>query len=396
MNFFKKITLAAIAVAGLSTTAWANSLTLGDYLDAAALLIPNTKTITGFAEVGYNSNIKLAPKGREIDSLTLRGGIRLDVARNYGNGIYGIKGSVSYKYFDHKNQDLGGWDVNVTPYILGNIAGIQNLMFRASLVNNRQSLDQTRPRYTRTRTANAGLSYDLAFHERYGIALTGDYTYKYYPQREFKDYNKHVFEFAAAPYYRFSEKLKAGIKVSYDETHYEHNTIHDDSHTLTLNAYGDYRPSSLFSVYGEVGAERRSYEGAARGTGNDDLWKYNSLLRLRWTANKYLTTDYTVKYAQDDTYAARGAQNKFDTNLSVTYAPTAKWSIGQIVGCEVQDEKANNYDTLELYYNAIVSYKFNKNLTAYATYDYHNIQYKYTDSLDYYVNEVIFGISYTY
>lgn len=396
MNFCKKITLAAIVAAGLTTTAWANSLTLGDYFDAAALLLPNQMEFSAFTEVGYNDNIKLSVKGREIDSLTLRGGIRLDVNRTTGNTTYGVRGSVAYKYFDHCSHDLNGWEINVTPYVLGNLAGIQNLMFRVGVANKLQAMDSSAPRYTRSRTLNAGLTYDLAAHERWGIALTGDYTYKYYPQKEFNDFSKQIFEVAASPYYRFSDKLKGGVKVSYDETHFDSSRKNNDSYTITLNAFADYRMNQFFSVYGETGAEKKAYEGASRKIGNDRDWEYDGMIRMSYVPNKYWKVTLSSKYAQDDTTASRGAQEKFDNSLSVTWSPLKKFKLLQSVGCEVQDEKNCNLDSTEYYYVVSANYQLTDKLNTYVTYEYHNVQYKYRDPLDYAVNEVLWGMSYKF
>lgn len=387
----------ALLVAGEAVAA---SSTLGDYFEAASGLIPNKISLSCFEEVNYNDNIHDAIKGQERDSMIFKTGVTVDLYRVKGGINYGLIGDFSYDYYTKDSGDFNQFEWNISPHILGSfeLLGLDKLMLSFETRSKIETVSTADTRYARHHTNGIHAVYDYGGPRRLGFMLTGDYVYEYYPQDDFKSYSNQEYGFSFVPYYKVTEKIRTGIRLGYSETVYDYDYTNDDSDTITLNAFVDYRMTSFFSVYVEAGCEKQSYDGASKDSNNDRDYVPDYAITLRYLPISNLAIDIKSSVSPDDSLAGKGNGQSidFDNSLTVRWFATSKISLQQTVGLDVQDEKNNNNDTHEFYYDARADYKCTEKLSFYAGYRYNNVQFDYEDDSDYYVNECYLGVRWSF
>ena len=109
---------------------------------------------------------------------------------------------------------------------------------------------------------------------RFGNVITFDYEYDYYTKNKYKNRSFDMWEIATAPYYKFSGKVKGGLRLAYREKDYKdskNNRYNDDSSKKTVALFMNYDPTLRLNVYAEAGFSRTDYEGDSKdGYGDGD------------------------------------------------------------------------------------------------------------------------------
>jgi len=392
----KILAFAGIAAVAASVTASAASVALGEYFQSVVGLVPNKLEISAYEQVRYNDNINNASSD-ETDSVVFKTGINLDIYRMRGDMRYGVNGDFGYEYYTHEQHDHNQFTWNISPFIMGNIADIQNLKISFNSKAKIEPVSRFDTRRARSYDNGVSLVYDYTRHERYGFALTGDYDYLYYPQKEFRGYTKQSYGVSLAPYYKLSDKIRLGVRSSYVRTDYAHDELHDDSDELTINGFVDYHMNQFVSAYAEAGTSQRFYEGDSKNSNGDREWMPDFLVGLKYQPTKHWTYNLSTSLAPKDTNSvARGDSMNWATIFTVAWKPVTKFALTNEVGISVEDEKNSEFDTREVFYSARADYAFSNKLSVYTQYKYNNIQFPYESSRDYAINEVIAGVRYKF
>lgn len=396
-----KIGMAAFLCAGMfAGHAYAGSSTLSDYFEMTSGLIPNKLSLSIYEEIVYNDNIHDATKGNERDSLIFKTGIGANINRTVSGLTYGLKGNLSYDYYTKDSGDMNAFDWDISPVLLGNfgLLNMQNLMVIFTSSSSLEPLDTGDTRFARHYENGLHAVYDYSKHEKWGFILTGDYVYDLYTQDEFESYTNHEYGFSLVPYYKLTEKVKTGVRLGYSETKYKNDDTNDDSYTVTINGFVDYRMSQLFSVNLEAGVQKRCYEGESEGSNKDRDFMPDYSITLRYLPFSNLAFDLKSSLSTGDSLTTErgGLALENDTSLTMRWDATSKISITQTVGLNIQDEKNNDADTKEFYYDLLADYAFSKAMSVYAGYKYNNIQFDYRTGDDYYVNECRLGFRWSF
>jgi len=381
--------------------AMAADYTLSDFFTAAASYTPNKLKASVFAEVGYDDNIHNAVHKYERDSLYLKAGVSADIYRTKGDISYGLLGQVSFDYYDHDAHDMNQFEWSLAPHLLGKfeVLGNDTLMISLRSRNKKEKIDAADTRYARKMVNGISLAYDINPHDKFGLAIDSSYDNTYYSQKEFKDHNKQDFDVAATPYYKISEKVKAGVSVGYSTTVYDKHDTYSDSKMLTIMGMVDYRMTDMFGINVKAGAQKKYMAGRARDCRYDRDFKPAATIALRYLPNKSMVTELRSHYGLDDGCSSRGIRTVWENSLGMIWSITEKITLAPRTGYYIHDEKervADGLDTAEFFISTTAEYKFNEHFLTYLTYKYNNTQYKYDDDRDYDVNEVKFGVKYTF
>lgn len=391
----KKLTLMACAVA-TAGTAMAASSTLGEYFDSVAAIIPNKLKISAYERISYEDNIFNSHSNRK-SSVIFKTGADVDWYRENGNWTYGLEGDIAYEAYCRESSRASNWAWDISPVIKYDDVKDNGLRINLQSTAKREKLSNNNTSYARHYKYLAGLAYEYKRNDHWGIAVTGDYEYNQYPQKEFSGFSKHEFEASVAPYWKNdSGKFKAGLRAAYTKTHFEHKTRNNDNYKLALNAFADYRMTRQFSVYGEIGSEKAYYRGESRDLTGDRSAILNYKLALRYKANKDLLLELISKRNIDNSTASRGAQYVWDNAFVATWKATDHFSIRQKIGFDYEDEKNNNADDREFIYDIRGNYVMDNGLNFYAGYKYNYVKFRYLRKSDYSNNELYLGVRYTF
>lgn len=398
-NLVKKITKASVvALALLGTYARADVNTLSRFVEGMAAVVPNKLDLGATAEVRYDDNINSEPRRNRVDSLILYGSLFADLHRQVESlGSYGLRGSVGYEYYDHECSDRSDFIWDLAPYVNGSIGGGEHLTWRISLssVGKRERMSSGDTRYALHYNNTIALGADYQYHPRWGVMSNAGYTWDYYPQKAFQSHSKQIWELSVSPYYRFTEKLRGGFRVAAEATMYRNDDTNDDSRRMKYNAFLDWNPSNILSVYAEAGLEKSYYDGETRGTNYERHFLPDASVSIRYLPFTNLGLTYTSSLSQKDSTLNRSIVWAWSNSLIANWQITQKILLSQTIGASVDDQKDGNADTYEWFYSANASYKFSKHLSFYAGYNYTDTYYKYIHDLDYDESVVKVGATFT-
>lgn len=370
---------------------------LSDYFETAASAIPNKISVSAFEEVRYNSNVHDSAT-RKTGSFINEAGLTLDWYKNLEGLKYGLVGDISYEYYDKESHDLNDFNWTLSPFVLGHIDLLGNDRLMLSLISRsaKEKYDSSDTRHT-THIDNAvGLTYDILKYARWGVAFSARYFNKYYTSSEYKSNSYQQYKFGVAPYYKVSEKIKIGINNSYSERIYRNNKRHDDSKTLEIMPFIDYRASNLFSVHLGIGASRTEYKGESRHTKGNGDWQPAANLTVRYYPVSNFTISYISSFEWEDSGGSRGGRTSFYNSVRATWDLTEKISFSPGLSVDQQDEKNSNYDTTEYSIFANLDYQFSNHVSIYLGYEYEKTEYKHLSSRNYDVNECWMGVKVFY
>ncbi|MBR0458574.1 MAG: outer membrane beta-barrel protein [Victivallales bacterium] len=395
----KQMMLAAFAVAGFSGSLATADLV--DYFESAAQIFPNKLKIGAFQEFRYDDNVNHAPKGDELDSFISKTGISVDIFREQGNYNYGVKGDVSYNYYDHRSSDYNYVDWTITPHIAGNFGmrgGRDNLRISLTSRNRRERYDAANTEHVRHMSNALGLDYDMNVNDRVGVIFSADYKWDYYSQDEYKDRSKQNYGFSIAPYYIVSEKTKVGVKARYSATKYRNDKYANDSHSWDVGAFVDYKISSALFTSLEAGMRQKNYKGAADDSNKDSSWMSFVSAALNYKMNSNLAFRFRTHLGTEDSSSGRGLRDKWSNVLSAQWKVNEKLSFVPSVGYIVSDEKNYSDDTEEYVFDFRANYDLNDNISLYAGYKYDLVEFKYNGfgCDDYDSNEVYVGLRWNF
>lgn len=395
MSIFNKSGyLAAVAAFAVCMGASAATTQVDDYLADALSVIPDQCKLSVYEVVRFNDNIKNSAV-HERESFEFKTGLNTTIFKKKGDLEYGINGDVSYDYYTHDSGELNQFDWNVLPYFKGMLDDINNLKITVKSVSNVQSIDGRVAKFARHYDTGASATYEYVASGKTGVMLNADYLYKVYTQHEFKDRTYQNMEFSIAPYYNVTEKLRTGIRGVYSQRYYESTKQQNDSYKWTINAFAKYRMNAFFNLYTEAGLEKKAFEGKAKGTNGDRDWNGDFQVALNYLPTSRWNLQLRSKLASDDSFSGdRGMAYVWDNRITAKFDATKNLRFEAFAGLEQQDEKINSMDTDEWYFSFKTSYKFTENLSAFASYKYNNVQYKYNGDADYDVNEYSVGVSY--
>ncbi|MBP1583443.1 MAG: hypothetical protein J6866_05770 [Victivallales bacterium] len=178
---------------------------------------------------------------------------------------------------------------------------------------------------------------------------------------------------------------------------------------LSIMGMVDYRMTDMFGINVKAGAQKKYMAGRARGCRDDREFKPAATVALRYLPNKSMVTELRSHYGLDDGCSSRGIRTVWENSLGLIWSITDKITLAPRAGYYIHDEKEKvsktdeygdtvrfGLDTAEFFISTTAEYKFNEHFLTYLTYKYNNTQYKYDDDRDYDVNEVKFGVKYTF
>lgn len=381
-------------------TTHAASDTLGNFLDATASVIPNRLSLGANYEAKYNDNIHHDAKGRDKHGRwVFNTGLTADWFRNTSLLTYGLTGELDYDHYHRESGELSQFRYSLAPHIAGAIGvGMGDVYLNFTSTSDLAPLSSTDRRYARSYTNGLQAVWDIIDHDRWGTALTGDWEYVYYPGSEFKDNTRQTYGVSLAPYYKLSAKTKLGLRLGYEKTDYRNSKRHDDSDKVYLNAFTDYRVTQKLSMYGEAGLERQSYRGETKGTNTDRDVSPNGRLSVRYAPVSNFSLALSVYHALEQSYARdkRGLMKETTTSLTAAWAVNPKFLITQILKHTHQDEKESAQDINEYGYTLRADYYLFNNINLYSSYTYEHVHYIYDHNQCYAINEVLFGLSWSY
>ncbi len=389
------------AVASATLFSGVASADLVDYLEDAAIILPNKTDLAVFQEFRYDDNISNARKGKERGSFISKTGASVDVYRERDDFRWGVKGNASFDYYDHRAHDYNEFEWNITPYIKGSfrVFGDDTLSISLNSRNKRERYDTADTTYVRHMTNTASATYDMVVNSKWGIVFDANYKQDYYSQREFRNRSKQAYSFGVAPYVKVSDKTKVGVHGEYSETHYRNKDYANDSKTAAIGAFVNYRLTSKISMVAEVGGKKKDYEGLAnrRGFNNkdEDFMPY-----YRMGVNYYMSNQFAVrlasKYGTEDTGAGRGLRDRWANTLALKWTPRDDFKVIQTLSYMLNDEKNYNCDSEEYKYTIEATYNINKHLSVYAGYEYDLVEYRYDGGKDFDDNLVYLGLRLAY
>lgn len=395
---YLSLALAVLTLCAPVANVWGRS-TLANYFEASASFVPNDLTLSIMQEFSYNDNVNDAPSGARQGAFSSDTSLSCSLLREFKNGIvYGLEGEVSYEWYDDKevNEDSGlEWSIN--PKLRGdfNLLDSDSLELSLRSESHIEAFDSTDSTRTRYQTFGGSLVYDYTGGRRLGLALVGDYEYTHYLDSDYRDRSNHEYELSFAPYYKLTENTKVGLRAAFGQTIYRNNRLQDDSETVTVNAFVDYRFNHTISAHAELGGERVSYSGTASDNDESGEWSPDAALSLSYSPASNVTFTYSTSYGLEDTKASsRGGRRAWENSLNMAWNLTAKVTLNQSLSYKLTDEKnGNSQDCGELSYNIKANYKFNNRISMHLGYEYQNSRYAYEHDSDNYSNEWSAGVS---
>ena len=390
-----KIAVLALAMGLISPSLFAQSM-LQNYLDVAASIIPNQFSLSLYEEAKYNDNIHNSSSDEE-GSLIFKTGASAQIYRTKGNLTYGLDGDVSYDWYTKDSDDLSTLNWNLSPFINGSFNNkyLQGLMISLKSRSVYEPYSKTDTRYVKHYENGIGLAYDYSRQERWGVITTADYTNKYYPQgdRNYSSTTNNKYNLSIAPYYKFSEKVRTGIQAAYEKVDYRNDKKYDDSTSVKITGFVDYRANMFWNMTAYAGMERYSFDGISRDSNKDRDWEPVFEYVLRYVPSKDWMFSYNLRYEPEyGTETARGLRQAWNNSLRVSWNATSKINFTQSIGVDVSDERNCDEDTTEFKYSLRANYYATENLTVYAGYEYDDVHFKYLDDSDYHSNEFILGL----
>ncbi|MGN0879539.1 MAG: hypothetical protein ACI4WT_08830 [Oligosphaeraceae bacterium] len=398
-NLRLSLTLGGLLACLTFTNAGARSV-LADYFEATASVIPNKFSLSLSQEFTYSDNVNTAPNRDKRDAFSTNTVLSCSLLRELQNGIvYGLESEVSYEWYDDKetNDNNTSLQWNINPKLRGdfNLFGSDSIELSLRTESHYEAFDSTDGTKTRTQTFGGSLLYDYTGGQRLGFAFIADYEYTHYLDSDYKDDSNHEYELSFAPYYKLTPSTKLGLRLAYGETIYRDNTFQDDSETVTLNAFADYRLNETISAHAEAGFERVSYSGRASDSDESDTWSPDASLSITYRPVSNVSFTYATSYGLEDTRstASRGARKVLDNSLRMTWNMTSRIALTQGISYEMTDEKNGNFqDSGELVYDIRADYAVCTRVSVYLGYEYRRRTYDYQHREDYHVNEWTTGL----
>lgn len=398
-NLRLSLTLGGLLACLTFTNAGARSV-LADYFEATASVIPNKFSLSLSQEFTYSDNVNTAPNRDKRDAFSTNTVLSCSLLRELQNGIvYGLESEVSYEWYDDKetNDNNTSLQWNINPKLRGdfNLFGSDALELSLRTESHYEAFDSTDGTKTRTQTFGGSLLYDYTGGQRLGFAFIADYEYTHYLDSDYEDDSNHEYELSFAPYYKLTPSTKLGLRLAYGETIYRDNTFQDDSETVTLNAFADYRLNETISAHAEAGFERVSYSGRASDSDESDTWSPDASLSITYRPVSNVSFTYATSYGLEDTRstASRGARKVLDNSLRMTWNMTSRIALTQGISYEMTDEKNGNFqDSGELVYDIRADYAICTRVSVYLGYEYRRRTYDYQHREDYHVNEWTTGL----
>ena len=398
-NLRLSLTLGGLLACLTFTNAGARSV-LADYFEATASVIPNKFSLSLSQEFTYSDNVNTAPNRDKRDAFSTNTVLSCSLLRELQNGIvYGLESEVSYEWYDDKetNDNNNSLQWNINPKLRGdfNLFGSDALELSLRTESHYEAFDSTDGTKTRTQTFGGSLLYDYTGGQRLGFAVIADYEYTHYLDSDYKDDSNHEYELSFAPYYKLTPSTKLGLRLAYGETIYRDNTFQDDSETVTINAFADYRLNDTISAHAEAGFERVSYSGRASDSDESDTWSPDASLSITYRPVSNVSFTYATSYGLEDTRstASRGARKVLDNSLRMTWNMTSRIALTQGISYEMTDEKNGNFqDSGELVYDIRADYAICTRVSVYLGYEYRRRTYDYQHREDYHVNEWTTGL----
>ena len=398
-NLRLSLTLGGLLACLTFTNAGARSV-LADYFEATASVIPNKFSLSLSQEFTYSDNVNTAPNRDKRDAFSTNTALSCSLLRELQNGIvYGLESEVSYEWYDDKetNDNNTSLQWNINPKLRGdfNLFGSDALELSLRTESHYEAFDSTDGTKTRTQTFGGSLLYDYTGGQRLGFAIIADYEYTHYLDSDYEDDSNHEYELSFAPYYKLTPSTKLGLRLAYGETIYRDNTFQDDSETVTINAFADYRLNDTISAHAEAGFERVSYSGRASDSDESDTWSPDASLSITYRPVSNVSFTYATSYGLEDTRstASRGARKVLDNSLRMTWNMTSRIALTQGISYEMTDEKNGNFqDSGELVYDIRADYAICTRVSVYLGYEYRRRTYDYQHREDYHVNEWTTGL----
>ena len=391
--------LLVMTLIGLSLQTRGASDALGNFLEATADVIPNKLAFSVSQEVTYDDNVSRAVKGEEQHSWIFSTGLTADWYRTRGGLNYGLQGEISYDHYHPDDYDLSQFNYFLTPHVTGSIGvGLGDLYLTFISTSDLTPLNNADQRYARHYTNGVQAVWNVIDHQRWGLALTGDWMYQYYPESDFKDNTNQKYGLSIAPFYKLSGKTKLGLRLGYEKTNYQNSKRHDDSDSVFLNAFVDYRMTQKFSVYAEAGAEKKSYSGETKGTNGEGEFSPNATISLRYRPVSNFSLALSLYHALENSFAEdqRGTMRETTSTLTAAWTVNPKFLVTQALKHSIQDEKESVLDTVEYEYSLRADYFLRHNLNVYGEYSYDIVHFSYDHDLDYAVNQFVLGLSWSF
>lgn len=391
------LTTVALLIFNAQTRAASNAL--GNFMEASAAIFPNELAVSVSQEVSYDDNVYRATKGDERGRWIFSTGLTAKWFRTSTYLTYGLEGEITYDHYHKKAHELSEFVYSLSPILMGNLGvGTGDLYLNFYSTCDFDRLSNVDQRYARSYTNGVQAVWNLIDHERWGLAITGDWAYEYYPDKEFKNNTNHAYGVSIAPFYQLTGKTRLGLRLGYDETKYKNNERHDDSDSVFLNAFVDYRMTEKFSIYAEAGVEKKSYKGETKGTKGDDDFSPNGRLTLRYAPVSNVALSLNLEHSLADSYAEdeRGMMKETSSNLTAAWTVNPKFLIMQSLKYTLQDEKESALDTVQYAYELRAEYTLRERLTLYGEYSYDIVHYSYDHDLDYDINNFMLGVSWSF
>lgn len=393
-----------------ATAAFGASETLYDYfktsVEASAGFLPNKLSLSIYEEVKFEDNQDNSPRRDREENLAVKTGVNASLTRTKGWVTYGADADASYEFWRKDADDKNAFDWSISPMLMLSVdsenSNLQNLKISFSSKSKYEKLSKTDRREARHIDNKLGIAYDFMAKGRFGNVITFDYEYDYYTKNKYKSRSFQMWEIGMAPYYKFSAKVKGGLRLAYREKDYRDNKndrYNDDSSKKTVALYVNYDPTLKLNIYAEAGFSRTDYEGYSKDGYGDGDWKPTLKLRVKYMPNANWSTGYgsTLDFEDSDISGKFGGSYQFDNYVFLNWKPTHKFSLNNTLGIDYQDEKdACDYDTTEYYYNLRANYYFTEKFSCYALYSYSNVNYQYRGRDTYFSNDITLGIKYTF
>ena len=149
-------------------------------------IFPNELAVSVNKEVSYDDNVYRATKGDERGRWIFSTGLTAKWFRTSTYLTYGLEGEITYDHY-HKAHELSRLSIHCPPILMGNLGvGTDDLYLNFYSTCDFDRLSNVDQRYARSYTNGVQAVWNLIDHERWGLAITGDWAYEYYPTKNSK------------------------------------------------------------------------------------------------------------------------------------------------------------------------------------------------------------------